>query len=329
MPFFSIVIPTVNREALLQRALDSVLAQGFGDYEIVVVDSASTDGTRGVVRGYAERDSRVRLVTEEVRRGVCPARNLGVDSSTAPWIVFLDSDDELAPGALEMIAGHARSAEPEVGLLRFSCRWDDGTVSPYPPLTGELWDYAGYVRFLDRTVGYSPETLMCVRRETFGVIRWPEDRSYEMLYHLDFAQRFRQRTFGEVARLYHTDAPDQNTFVPNPQHWLRVAPDMARTMRGVIARHGQAMREIGPAIYKADLRGAMKFSLLAGQRLAGFQFGMRLLARAPFSLRAWMILLAGLVHRRVLARVDAANTQMRGRRSARAVPQVEARTTSR
>ena len=50
MPFFSVIVPTVNREALLPRALDSVLTQDFDDYEIVVVDSASTDRTREVVR---------------------------------------------------------------------------------------------------------------------------------------------------------------------------------------------------------------------------------------------------------------------------------------
>ena len=315
MPFFSVVVPTLNREALLPRALDSVLTQDFDDYEVVVVDSASTDRTREVVREYASRDPRVRLITEDVRRGVCPARNLGVDSSSGQWVIFLDSDDELAPGAMKMIAGRARAAEPEVGLLRFSCRWDDGSVSPRPPLMNELWDYAGYIRFLDRTVGRSPETLMCVRRATFAVLRWPEDRSYETLYHLDFAKQYRQRAYGEVARLYHTDAPDQNTFVPNPQHWLRVAPDMARTMRGVIERHGQAMREIGPTIYTIDLRNTMKFSLLAGERLAGVRYGVRALARAPLAVRGWAILAAGLVHRRVLARLDAANMQRRGRRA--------------
>lgn len=315
MPFFSIVIPTVNRAVLIRRAIDSVLGQDFTDFEVVVVDSASTDGTREVISDYAARDPRVRLITEETRRGVCPARNLGVDSARAPWIVFLDSDDELAPGALTLIAGRAQAAEPEVGLLRFSCRWDDGSVSPYPPLAGERWDYAGYIHFLDRTVGYSPETLMCARRETFATLRWPEDRSYEMLYHLDFAQRFEQRAYGEVARLYHTDAPDQNTFVPNPQHWLRVAPDMARTMRGVIGRHGEVMRALGPTIYTIDLRNAMKFSLLAGERREGLRYGLRALARAPLSLRAWAILLAGLVHRRVLAHVDAVNMQLRGRRA--------------
>jgi glycosyltransferase involved in cell wall biosynthesis len=320
MPFFSIVVPTVDREALLPRALDSVLTQDFGDFEVIVVDSASTDRTRDIVRGYAARDPRVRLVTEEVRRGVCPARNLGVDHATGPWIVFLDSDDELAPGALKTLAERARAAEPEVGLLRFSCRWDDGSISPYPPLANELWDYEGYIRFNDRTVGYSTETLMCVRRETFAVVRWPEDRSYEMLYHLEFAQRYKQRAYGEVTRLYHTDAPDQNTFVPNPQHWLRVAPDMARTMSGVIERHGAAIRRIGPAAYTADLRTAMKFSLLAGRRLAGLRYGVRLLARTPLSLRAWTILLCGLAHPKVLARADAANMQRRGRRTTRRIP---------
>lgn len=312
-PFLGIVIPTVNREKLLQRSLDSVLAQAYADFEVIIVDSASTDGTREVVRDYAARDARVRLITEEVRRGVCPARNLGVDASSATWVVFLDSDDELAPGALELIAERAKAAEPEVALLRFSCRWDDGSVSPFPYLTGELWDYEGYIRFGERTVGYSTETIMCVRRDTFDVVRWPDDRSYEMLYHLEFARRYRQRAYGEIARLYHTDAPDQNSFVANPQHWLRVAPDMARTMRDILVRHGHAIRRIAPTAYSLNLRTAAKFSLLAGRRLDGFRYGLRALARDPLSMKAWVILLAGLVHRNALARVDAVNMRLGGR----------------
>jgi CDP-glycerol glycerophosphotransferase len=311
MPFFSIVIPVYDREGLIGRAIDSVLSQDFRDFEIVVADDASRDRTREVVRERAARDPRVRLVAHRVNRGVCPARNTGVDAALAPWVIFLDSDDELAPGALALMAGRARAAEPEVALLRFACLWDDGSVSPYPPLEDELWDYAGWIRFLDRTVAYSPETLMCVRRETFESIRWPDDRSFENVYHCDFAQRFLTRAYGDVARLYHADAGNSITFAPDPGSLLRLAPDMARAMRDLLRRHGPAMRVHGPAIYLSTWRSAMKFSLLAGDRLGGLRAGLAVLARRPFSLRAWTVLLCGLIHPVLLARVDAATMRMR------------------
>lgn len=311
MPFFSIIIPVYDRERLIGRAIDSALSQDFRDFEVVVVDDASRDDTRAVVRERAARDPRVRLVNHQVNRGVCPARNTGVDAALAPWVIFLDSDDELAPGALALMGERARAVEPEVALLRFACLWDDGSVSPYPPLENELWDYAGWIRFVDRTLAYSPETIMCVRRETFESIRWPDDRSNESCYHFDFAQRFLTRAYRDVARLYHSDAGNSGTFASDPGFLLRCAPDMVRAMRDLLRRHGAAMRLHAPATYLSTWRGAMKFSLLAGDRLGGLRAGLTVLARRPLSLRAWTILLCGLIHPVLLARVDAATMRMR------------------
>lgn len=311
MPSFSVVIPAYDREHLIGRAIDSVLSQDFDDFEVVVVDDASRDRTAEVVRERTARDPRVRLVRHEVNRGVCPARNTGTDAAVAPWVVFLDSDDELAPGALTLMAERVRAAEPEVALLRFACRWDDGSISPYPPLTGELWDYVGFIRFLDRTVRSSPETIMCVRRETFETVRWPDDRSFEGGYHFDFAQRYLTRAYGEVARLYHADAANSSTFASSPGFWLRRAPDMARAMENILRRHGAALRVHGPRFHLSMLRGAMKYSLLAGDRRAGLRWAAQVLRREPLSLRAWSILVSGLIHPVLLARLDSATMRMR------------------
>lgn len=313
MPFFSVIVPTVNREVLVRRALDSVLTQDFDDFEIVVVDSASTDGTRDVVRDYAARDPRVRLITEEVRRGVCPARNTAVDVSTGEWIVPLDSDDELSTGALALFARHIAAA-PHVDHHRYMCRWDNGSLSPRPPLVEEEWDYEGYLRFVDRSAQGSSESMSCIRASTFAVVRYPEDRSYETLYHYDFAARFRTAAHPEVARLYHTDAADQNSFVPNPQHWLRVAPDHARSLDALLARHGAAIRRIGPHAYRSHLRTAAKFHFLAGHRLRGIALTLRLWLRAPFTPLSWVIALFGLLGPRPLAWADGIRFRMHMRR---------------
>ena len=311
MPFFSIITPTYNRAGLVRRAIDSALAQDERDWELIVIDSASTDGTRDVVREYAARDPRVRLVCEEARRGVCPARNVAIEASSGEWIVPLDSDDELPPGTLTMFRNKI-AQQPGVDQHRFNCRWDDGSLSPRPPLAEDLWDYEGYLRFVERSaIGGNGETMACVRASTFRTVRYPDDRSYETLYHLDFAKTFRSASHPEVARLYHTDAPDQNSYVPNPAHWMRIAPDHARSLTQVLARHGEALQRIAPHAYRAQLQTAAKMHFLAGDRKGAFALLRRLWSVQTFAPRSWAIFAVGIFGRRAMAWGDALRGYLR------------------
>jgi glycosyltransferase involved in cell wall biosynthesis len=101
VPFISVIIPTYNRASLLPRALGSVLAQTFADFEVVVVDDGSTDETRQVVESLA--DARVRYIYQE-NSGRPIACNTGVAQSGARYVTFLDSDDEALPTWLHRFA---------------------------------------------------------------------------------------------------------------------------------------------------------------------------------------------------------------------------------
>jgi glycosyltransferase involved in cell wall biosynthesis len=300
--YFSIVIPSFNRAALISRAIDSCLAQEFTDFEVLVVDDASTDGTLDVVGGYG--DPRIRVVRQGARRGVCPARNAGVAAAAGDWIVFLDSDDELAAGALGLFHAKTHEVGGDVHHLRFMCRWDNGRLSPIPPLSEEAWDYLGFVRFVERCVGGNSETMSCIRAATFTTVRFPDDRSYETLYHLDFALHFKTRTYPEVARLYHTDAGDQISFAPNPAHWLSVAPDHFRSLETALVRHGAVLRQHAPRAYNELLRSAAKFAFLAGRRRRALALLLTLARRAPLTPKSWALLVVGSIGPRTLARVD-------------------------
>ena len=99
-PFFSVVIPLHNKAPFIARALESVFAQSFQDFELLVVDDASTDGGIEEVRrlGY----DRVRLLhRDRPGPGGYAARNLGIESSRGDWIAFLDADDQWYPNHLE------------------------------------------------------------------------------------------------------------------------------------------------------------------------------------------------------------------------------------
>ena len=100
-PKVSVIIPTYNREGFIKRAVDSVLAQTFTDYEIIVIDDGSADQTRHVLAPYQDR---IRYFYQE-NRGISEARNRGIQEAKGEYIAFLDSDDWWAPTKLERQVG--------------------------------------------------------------------------------------------------------------------------------------------------------------------------------------------------------------------------------
>jgi len=95
-PSVSVIIPTYNRGHLLPDAIDSVLAQDFSDYELIVVDDGSTDNTLTILDGYTNRVK----VYRQTNQGVSAARNHGITVSSGEFIAFLDSDDLWLPQKL-------------------------------------------------------------------------------------------------------------------------------------------------------------------------------------------------------------------------------------
>jgi GT2 family glycosyltransferase len=100
---FAIAMPAYNAESTLGDAVDSVIAQTFGCWELVVVDDGSTDRTPFIADAYAARDSRIRVV-HQANAGCGPARSVAIDNSVCPYIVHFDSDDVLLPSCLEEYA---------------------------------------------------------------------------------------------------------------------------------------------------------------------------------------------------------------------------------
>src|SRR5436190_23675349 len=129
-PRLSIIIPAFNRAEMICRAIDSCLGQGYQDFEVLVVDDGSSDGTGQRVLDY--QDARVILLQHETNRGVCPARNTAIGKARAESLIMLDSDIELFPGALETIVRRICKVPGDVGNAAFSCLWDNGQHTPSP-----------------------------------------------------------------------------------------------------------------------------------------------------------------------------------------------------
>jgi glycosyltransferase involved in cell wall biosynthesis len=112
-PQVSVIIPTCNRARLLPVAIRSVLAQTFGNFELIIVDDASEDSIDDVVKAFQDR--RVRWITHEERLGGGAARNTGIRNSGGEFVAFLDDDDEWYPQKLARQMALLLRSSPNVG----------------------------------------------------------------------------------------------------------------------------------------------------------------------------------------------------------------------
>ena len=97
----SIIIPNYNCENYLGETIDSVLAQTYEDWELLIVDDCSTDNSVEVIQSYCEKDERIKLFVNEKNSGAAASRNRAMREATGKWIAFLDSDDLWLPEKLE------------------------------------------------------------------------------------------------------------------------------------------------------------------------------------------------------------------------------------
>ncbi|MBU0571393.1 MAG: glycosyltransferase, partial [Candidatus Omnitrophica bacterium] len=89
-PFFSVIIPSHNRKPFLKKCVDSVMAQNYSDFEAIIIDDGSTDGTDELLASYT--DDRLTYIRQD-NHGVAHARNRGLEKAVGEFIAFLDSDD--------------------------------------------------------------------------------------------------------------------------------------------------------------------------------------------------------------------------------------------
>ena len=107
-PTISVIVPVYNAEKYLRRCIDSVLAQTYADFELLLIDDGSKDKSGEICDEYAQKDARVRVFHKE-NGGVSSARNLGLDNAKGEWVTFVDSDDYIKSRFLESAIINAHS----------------------------------------------------------------------------------------------------------------------------------------------------------------------------------------------------------------------------
>ncbi|MCE5279604.1 MAG: glycosyltransferase [Planctomycetaceae bacterium] len=131
-PMFSVIMPVYNHRPFVGEAIQSVRDQTFGDWELIVIDDGSTDGSGGVIDVYAAADARVRAV-HQANGGQAAARNAGIDLARGQWVAYLDSDDVLLTQTLEHYAAYIQEHPQAQFIYGYRNRMNaDGTVEELP-----------------------------------------------------------------------------------------------------------------------------------------------------------------------------------------------------
>jgi len=312
MPKVSIVIPVFNRERLVPRAIRSCLAQTEPDFEIVVVDDGSTDGSREAVRQFD--DPRLRLFTQPQNMGVTTARNRGTAEARADWVMFFDSDDELVPEAVATIVEKIDESEPDVAALWFRCRLDNGTITPPSiPKLGRV-DLKDKLLLHEACVGKSDELFHVCRRSTFSNVKYPSNRGLEDLYFLNFSKHYLGRICPEVLRLYHQDADNRisrSVDRVNRKRDLQFVRDRIATLEEALMLHGEDIRQYAPSIYRDFMSRLLTLKLLLGDRLGAFAL-LRPASSAGVGLsRILTVSGLGFVHPSILAAAQGSSLRQR------------------
>lgn len=131
----SLVVPVYEVEVYLSRALDSVLAQTYAAWEMILVDDGSPDRCGEICDAYAARDSRIHVIHQK-NGGLSAARNTGMRHCTGKYLMFLDSDDYLAPDALEFLVRRAEEGPYDIVMAGHYRVEPDGST----PNQSEMWE---------------------------------------------------------------------------------------------------------------------------------------------------------------------------------------------
>lgn len=144
-PKISIIIPVYNVEKYLRQCLDSVVNQTLRDIEIICVDDCSTDSSRQILQEYAAKDKRITVITQQ-NAGPAVSRNRGLEQTNAPYLMFIDSDDYIAPDMAQSLYDMMIEHNPDIVICDVECVAQDNAPEKITARTTRMqsW-FAKYV----------------------------------------------------------------------------------------------------------------------------------------------------------------------------------------
>ena len=180
MPQISVIVPVYNVEKYIHRCVDSILAQTFTDFELILVDDGSPDNCGIICDEYAEKDSRIHVIHKE-NGGLSSARNAGIDwafeNSNSEWITFIDSDDWIHTKYLEALYNAVKETELNLSVCGFertegeNIDVDEESLCPIIVNSEEF--------YCEKNVNAVVAWGKLYRKEDFRIIRYPKGKLHE------------------------------------------------------------------------------------------------------------------------------------------------------
>jgi glycosyltransferase involved in cell wall biosynthesis len=313
-PFFSVLITSYNRAEQTERCVRSCLEQTFRDFEIVVVDDASTDETVAMIAGLGE--PRLRIVKHQRNRGISPARATAVDHAQGEWLVMVDSDWELFPHTLARLRTLIDELPPGLRIIRSRLQRDDGRVDP-AILPDGVTDYHGRLAWLEALAlsGASSDAGHCIHRAVFEATNYFEDRrgAMETLWESNLARRESSLWVPDILGRQYVDAANSHTRDASAGRLIprlrREAPDALWMAETMLSEHGPEMARLAPHYRRWLMENAALEAFLAGDRIAGIRHTRSALRAGSGGAQLRATLVLGILGPRALA-----YTKLAGRR---------------
>lgn len=178
-PSVTVIVPVYKVEPYLRRCVDSILAQTFRLFDLVLVDDGSPDNCGRICDEYAEKDSRIHVIHQE-NRGLSGARNAGIEwafsESSSEWLTFIDSDDWVHSEYLEILLSAAARHDTDIVIGRYVNSFGEDIPS-FSGWTSSVWETEEY--YVNETVVASVSWGKLIRKKYYESLRFPAGKIHE------------------------------------------------------------------------------------------------------------------------------------------------------
>jgi len=178
----SIIVPVYNAEKYLPQCLDSILAQSYPHFELILVNDGSPDGCLGICREYEARDSRISVI-DQPNSGASTARNTGIDHARGAYISFVDSDDYISPDYLKIMYEALERTDADVCISALQTFYDG--ISVIPAIVKATHPIGDNLSGKDILRAVTQDNIYCVapcnklyKKSLFHTVRFPDGRTW-------------------------------------------------------------------------------------------------------------------------------------------------------
>ena len=183
MPKVSILVPVYKAEKTLDACVESILAQTFPDFELLLIDDESPDRCPEMCDAWAKRDPRIRVLhPAKAGPGPSGARNAGVQAAAAPWLTMVDSDDTIAPDLVEKLLAGAETTGAELVICNGCPVTEDGAQHPLPQP-----DFSGFTDEILDEDGVWQRCFALAETRIYYVVAWNKLYRRSLFQHLRYA----------------------------------------------------------------------------------------------------------------------------------------------